>query len=153
MDTLNESREELRLFATWDVEGSRARRRDAAVASLVVHAVGVLALFAAPAWMWSPPLLREAPRQVVTPLVAPPAELTQRSPNTGKIAKTFDAKSLRPRPPLRAPPSPPSTTRPAAREPAPIPSLPEPPQVQIAENRLPTIAPPVLPPPAPEKPR
>ncbi|MGH9657689.1 MAG: energy transducer TonB family protein, partial [Bryobacteraceae bacterium] len=30
---------------------------------------------------------------------------------------------------------------------------PEPPQVQIAENRLPTIAPPVLPPPAPEKPK
>lgn len=58
----------------------------------------------------------------VTPLYAPVLEPTQRDPNKGKINRDFDADSLQPRPKVQIPDGPPSTTREAARTPAPVPA-------------------------------
>jgi TonB family protein len=69
-----------------------------------------------------------------TPLIEPPTELTQRAPNKGKITKEITADAVLARPRIQIPPSPPSTTRPAAKKntppPAPPPApLPEPPRI------------------------
>jgi TonB family protein len=72
----------------------------------------------------------------VTPLIAPPREITQTAPNRGKISKEFDIDSLLPRPPLHLPPGAPSQPRapraaviPPAPDPGPAPVI-EPPKVE-----------------------
>jgi TonB family protein len=84
----------------------------------------------------------------VTPLVAPPFELTQPDPNKGKISKSINMESLMPRPSLQAPRPTPSTTRPAAKttgpqhtfvappapKVAPAPQIAEPPKLETAMN-------------------
>ncbi|MEX2263297.1 MAG: TonB family protein [Bryobacteraceae bacterium] len=173
METVVESRSsergDLQLLLPWSDSRDRARHRQAAIGSLLVH---VLALTG---FMLAPPTKSAAPRRVamvrqVTPLVAPPPELTQRDPNKGRISKEFNVESLLPRPRVQIPPSPPSTTRPAAprpflptTRPSVTPTLPEPPKVEVAENSGPLhglpqqqeIAPPPPPPPqiAPEEPK
>jgi TonB family protein len=71
----------------------------------------------------------------VTPLIAPPTELTQREPNRGKISKSFNVESLQPRPRIQIPRSVPSRaaepSKPAAKPSQPAP-LPEPPNIQVA---------------------
>ncbi len=71
---------------------------------------------------------QEAPLRLdlrnITPLVAPPAELTQRAPNRGPISRELDLEGLRARAPLVAPQAPPLVaSRAAERVPPPPPPL------------------------------
>jgi TonB family protein len=87
---------------------------------------------------------RMAGLHILTPLIEPPSELTQKAPNRGKIGKEFDLESLRARPRLFIPPGP-RAGAPTVRVPdsgaAPPPTLPEPPKLDSSLARL---APPPL---------
>jgi TonB family protein len=115
--------------------------------TLAVHAL--LAVLALTVPMPAPPRV-EAPRIVAdlqrTPLVAPPRQLTQRDPNTGRISQEVNLPGLLARrSPVPLPPSPPAPTRPAAprtvdtppapavEPPKPQP-LPEPPKIDPPAN-------------------
>src|SRR5689334_19071590 len=127
--------EDLRFLLDWETESDRARSRRAGTVSIVVHVLGILALLLVPHQVFQ----TTPTAQRVTPLIAPPTELTQTAPNRGKITKEFNVAALQPRPRLQIPPSPPSTTRPKAPAlaiPSPKPSqpavLPEPPNIEDA---------------------
>lgn len=94
---------ELRLVLE-SYSGFRPPRRQAWAASLLLHAAAATALMLTPpartTLLRGPSVLFEKPTQ----LVAPPAELTQRAPNRGKVGREFDLESLLPRPALRLPP-------------------------------------------------
>ena len=101
--------------------------------------------------------------RTVTPLYLPNLEPTQTDPNKNKINRTFDENSLKPRPNIQIPQRQPSTTRAAARIPAPVTGqpeparLPEPPKIEAEAQQTKVIAPgavglPAAPPP-PEKPK
>lgn len=133
---------DLRLLTDWDDGGFRNRK--AGVISVVLHVVGIAALMLVPASYLSPPEIGTQTARVVTPLVAPPAEPTQITPNKGPLSKEFDAEALQPRPRIQVPPSPPSTTRAAAVRPslpspppAPPPSLAEPPKLEARATQPP----------------
>jgi TonB family protein len=117
---------ELHLLTEWGSTGDRKRERKAAVFSVLGHALAVVLLMAIPADWSEPEKPREAPR--VTPLVAPPVELTQRAPNKGKLSKEFDVVESQERPNIQIPQGAPSTKRPRAFRPA----LPQPPPVKAA---------------------
>jgi len=157
---------DLQLLTEWGDADGPARRRKAIVATLALHVAFVLVLAALP------PITatnQEAgPVHIVTPLIEPPTELTQKAPNRSKVSAEFELQSSAPRPRLNLPPGP----EPAPREkprpavipqsPAPKPdaqiSLPEPPKVDtgVKEPKIdvPQIAQ-TPPPPAPtvEKPK
>ena len=82
----------------------------------------------------------------ITPLVAPPAELTQKAPNKGKVSKEVNVEDLKPRPPSteRLPPAP--ATR--AFQP-PRPQNPAPPQPAARMTEPPKLDTPTDAPPAP----
>jgi len=94
---------------------------------------------------------------LITPLIEPPTELTQKAPNKAPIAKEVTVEALQAHPRIQVPNSPPSTTRPRAKiasppQPPPAP-LPEPPQLQAGNRdpQPPTVLPPGPPtPPAPQ---
>jgi len=99
----------------------------------------------------------------VTPIFAPVMEPTQNVPNKAKVNRDFDVDSLKPRPAVQIPDGPPSTTRAAAKAPAPIPTpkaevapkpLAEPPKVDTpvqAKNIVPpALGVPNAPPPPPQ---
>ncbi|MBI2686816.1 MAG: TonB family protein [Acidobacteria bacterium] len=99
----------------------------------------------------------------ITPVFAPSVEPTQNTPNKAKINRDFDVDSLKPRPAVQIPDGPPSTTRPAARAPVPLPvpanatppkPLAEPPRVEApiqARNIIPPqLGVPDSPPPPPQ---
>ena len=141
---------EVRLLLDWapPVEGRRILR--AGTWSVLLHALGIAALVLLPGGA----TVREGPHLLSalqsTPLVAPPAELTQKALNRGKVSKELDLESLLPRPRLFVPPES-STTRPAAA----VPSMPEPPKVDESSTKLAQLppqalgGPPQLPPPPP----
>ncbi len=127
--------EELRLLLDWNTAADQARSRRAGIFSIAAHALAILGLLLAPRQVFQTP--PETHR--VTPLIAPPTELTQTAPNRGKISKEFNVEALRPRPRIQVPSSPPSASRPKAPDlstPAPRPSqpaaLPEPPKIEVA---------------------
>jgi TonB family protein len=126
---------ELRLLTSW--EQDRGRVREAGVLSLAAHVAAIVALVLMPRGLISPP--RRTATQI-TPLIEPPAELTQKAPNKAPIAKEVTVEALQPRPRVQIPHSPPSTTRPAApisRPPQPPAApIPEPPRIE-AGNREP----------------
>jgi TonB family protein len=142
--------EDLRLLLDWYTEADRRRSRRAGTLSVLAHVLVTAALIAIPRQVFQ---MKEETHRV-TPLIAPPTELTQITPNRGKISKEFNVESLKPRPHIQVPPSPPSTTRPKAlalsmpnstpSRPAP---LPEPPKIEEASAgpKLPVAA--ALPPP------
>jgi TonB family protein len=144
-------KEDLRLLLDWYTEVDRQRTRRAGTLSVIAHVLVTLVLIAAPRQVFQ---MKEEIRRV-TPLVAPPNELTQTTPNRGKISKEFNVEALQPRPRMQVPPSPPSTTRPKALAlsmphvtaslPAP---LPEPPKIEeeATGSKLPIAAPPPPPP-------
>jgi len=119
------------------------------VASVLVHVAGIVLLVSLPeGFLDGPPPDRRAPQihQTVTPLVEPPTEFTQKAPNKGKIAKELDVAALQPRERIQVPQGAPSTTRPRALPPAPIPAppavqpaLPEPPKLEAANKELPKM--------------
>src|SRR5437899_8342584 len=127
MDTVIEPQRErnpdLRLLTDLGSAGIGVRWREAAVASVAGH-IGLWILLASlPSGVFQPPKRNLIVRKV-TPLVAPPFELTQPDPNKGKISKSVNIESLMPRPSIQMPHSAPSTTRPAAHTPGPpVPSL------------------------------
>jgi TonB family protein len=167
---------ELRLLLNWEQDHGRVRR--ASALSVAAHVVAVILLILIPRTVLSPPQ-REARR--ITPLIEPPTDLTQPTPNKGKISKEITADAEIERPRIHTPPSPPSSRRPAARipgpphppAPAPLPepphldasaqaprSLPPGPQVQtpppqIQEQEQPKLAleTPTAPPPSPSHPK
>jgi len=140
--------EDLRLLLNWDTEGDRRRSRRAGTLSVLAHLLVTVALIAVPRQVFQ---MKEETHRV-TPLTAPPTELTQTTPNRGKISKEFNVESFKPHPPIRVPPSPPATSRPLSipkslpSRPAP---LPEPPKIEEASAgpKLPMTAALPLPPP------
>jgi TonB family protein len=122
MDTVIEPQQqhdpELRLFTDLGSQGIGVRWREAAIASVSAHIALFLLLAALPSGVFQPPKRIVVVRKV-TPLVAPPFELTQPDPNKGKISKSVNIESLMPRPSIQMPRPTPSTTRPAAKTPAP----------------------------------
>jgi TonB family protein len=157
METVVQSVEnsaELHLLTTWEQDGRRVGR--AGVLSVAAHVAAIIALILMPRSLISPPRQTESH---ITPLIEPPTELTQKAPNKGPIAKEVSVEALQPRPKIRMPQAPPSTTRPAARinappQPPPTP-LPEPPRIE-AGTRVPQaprdlpVGPPVAQPIAPQ---
>ncbi|MGP8245674.1 MAG: TonB family protein [Bryobacteraceae bacterium] len=157
---------DLHLLTEWGDADGPVRRRKAALATVAVHAALILTLAALP------PITatndRAEPARIVTPLIEPPTELTQKAPNRSRISAEFELQPSAPRPRLNLPPGP----EPAPREkprpavipqsPAPKPeaqiSLPEPPKVDtgVKEPKIevPQIAQtPPPPPPSVEKPK
>ncbi len=125
---------ELNLLTTWGQDRERVGR--AGLLSVAAHVAAVVALILMPRSIVSPPRRMEP---TITPLIEPPTELTQKTPNKGPISKEITVEALQPRPKIQIPHSPPSTTRPAAKinsppQPAPVP-LPEPPKIE-AGNRV-----------------
>ncbi len=115
---------ELHLLTDWGDAGGSARRKRAAVVSLLVHAAVVLLLILVPIPYTEP--VRQAAFRLVTPLIEPPTVLTQPTPNKEKVPQDFNATELRARPRIQVPQGLPSTTRPQALRPSPVPSLPKP---------------------------
>lgn len=159
MDTLATPRGpdvlEIRFLTEWGNEDRGGRRRAGAL-SVLLHIVGITGLLMVPASYLAPPEREVATERTITPLVAPLTEPTQTAENKGPLSKEFDTAALLPRPRIQIPPSPPSTTRPAAIRP----SLPSPPPAAPAplaappqlEARTGAVAPPLPAPVAPPPP-
>lgn len=94
-----------------------------AAASAGFHLFLILALRDVP--MFEARSFREGPVISVrnaTPIYAPVMEPTQKEANKKKLDRDFDVDSLKPRPNVQIPHGAPSTTRPAARAPSPVPT-------------------------------
>jgi TonB family protein len=137
---------ELHLLTEWGDRNSRVRWREASVVSVLVHLAGIVVLMSLPAgFLDGPPPRRAAPQvhRIITPLIEPLTEFTQKAPNKGKVAKELDVAALQPRERIRAPQAPPSTTRPQAARPAPVPAapapLPEPPKLEAGNREAPKL--------------
>jgi len=103
---------DLQLLTQWGSPADSSRLKKAAVSSVLFHFVIIGLLLAAPA-DWSEPD-RPVAHHIVTPLVEPPTELTQRIPNKKPINKEFDSVAELERPNIQIPQAAPSTTRPRA---------------------------------------
>ena len=97
--------EDLRLLLNWDTEADHALHRRAGIISLAFHLIALIVLLLLPHEVFRSPVPVEARR--VTPLIAPPTELTQNTPNRAKISKEFNIQAVKPRPRIQIPPSPP----------------------------------------------
>jgi TonB family protein len=119
--------EDLRLLLNWENDADRLRTRRAGSVSIAVHVVAIVALLLVPRQVFQ---MKEEPHRV-TPLIAPPPDLTQTAPNRAKISKEFNVESVQPRPAIRVPRSAPHFSQPKPssppRQPAP---LPEPPKIE-----------------------
>src|SRR5579872_5967977 len=125
--------EDVRLLLAWNTEADQARSRRAGTISVAAHVLGIIILLSMPRQVFRvEPEVRH-----VTPLVAPPTELTQREPNRGKVSKSFNIESLQPRPRIQIPRSIPSRkaqlSKPAVEPSQPAP-LPEPPKIEAASK-------------------
>jgi TonB family protein len=139
---------DLQLLTQWGSPADGPRQRKAAVLSVLVHVVIIGLLLAVPdGWNEPPPREREH-HTIVTPLVEPPTELTQRAPNKKPVSKEFDSVAELERKSLQVPQGAPSSTRPRAFRPeapqpppqkasAPLPEAPKfdtaPPKVEVPQ--------------------
>ena len=127
---------ELHLLTSWGQD--RGRVREARLLSVAAHVAAIIALFLMPRSLTQPPRRMEP---LITPLIEPPTELTQKAPNKGPIAKEVSVEALQPHPRIQVPNSPPSTTRPQAKISSPpqppAAPLPEPPQIQAGNLQPP----------------
>jgi len=141
---------ELNLLTQWGDPATGPRSRRAALLSVAFHVLVITALALVPADFWYTPPRRSEPVIIrrVTPLVEPLTEFTQKRPNEGKLTKQIDIASLQPRDRIQTPKGAPSTTRQAARRPAPVPApvtpappapLPEPPKIEATNRDLPKV--------------
>ena len=141
--------EDLRLLLNWETDADRLRTRRAGSVSLIVHVTVIVALLLVPRQVFQ---MKEEPHRV-TPLIAPPVELTQTAPNRAKLSKEFNVESVQPRPAIRIPRSAPAFKQPKASSPAkpPVP-LPEPPKIEQETGgpKLPVAATAQAPPPPPQ---
>src|SRR4029079_6815691 len=121
---------DLHLLTEWGDPYGRTRTKRAAVLSVLVHvAIIALLLLLPEGFLDSPPPPQHAEvKRVITPLIEPLTELTQKPPNKGKINKEVNATDMNPRPRIQTPDAPPSTPRPRAAVPArtPVASAPPP---------------------------
>ncbi len=137
---------ELNLLTEWGSTGDRIRERKAALFSILGHVLVVVLLVAVPTDWSEPEKPRPAPR--VTPLIAPPVELTQTAPNKHKLSKEFDVVEAQERPNIQVPQGAPSTTRPRAFRPTPpqptpvkpTSPLPDAPKVDTPKPDVPLLA-------------
>lgn len=139
--------EELRLLLHWDTDRLRTRR--AGSVSIVVHVAAIVALLLVPRQAFQ---MKEEPHRV-TPLIAPPPDLTQTAPNRAKISKEFNVESAQPRPAIHVPRSAPAFTQPKPSSPPSQPApLPEPPKIEQETGgpKLPVAAAAQAPPPPPQ---
>jgi TonB family protein len=135
--------------------GSPNRWVRAGVLSLVVHLIlgpGILYVANQPLPTHNAPPQAENTRRV-TPLIAPPVELTQKAPNKAPLSKEFNLESMTPRPAARNFPNPGAAERPAvqkftpptpARAAVPSPAIPDAPsldpqQVRAIPNQIPVL--------------
>jgi TonB family protein len=139
---------DLQLLTQWGDPASRSRSREAAILSVAVHAAVIALLAFLPGDIFFSESNRRPEtaqvKRIITPLIEPLTELTQKAPNKGKVNKEFNATELKPRPNIQIPQGPPSTTRPRALQPpSPPPAavkpqpLPEPPKVEAAVKEPP----------------
>ena len=95
---------ELHLLTDWSDPGAGARHRKAAILTIAIHVLVVVALFTLPGL--------EGPRQAIertfTPLIEPPTELTQKAPNRSKVMAEFEVRSSPERPRVEMPQAPPA---------------------------------------------
>lgn len=141
--------EDLRLLLNWETDADRLRTRRAGSVSLIVHVTAIVALLLVPRQVFQ---MKEEPRRV-TPLIAPPVELTQTAPNRAKLSKEFNVESIRPRPAIHIPRSAPAFTQPKPSSPPSQPApLPEPPKIEQETGgpKLPVGAAAQAPPPPPQ---
>ncbi len=133
---------ELRLLLEDFFSLEQPRLSRVAAGSAAVHVFLIALVLALPAGL---PLVPDAPlrpRVAVTPLIAPPARLTQPEPNRAKVSQELTLEGLLPRPRLQAAsPAPPPRPfappgAPARRETAP--ATPEPPPLPASPPGLPT---------------
>ena len=138
---------ELHLLTDWSEVGQDDRRRKAAIGSLLTHVALIAIAISTPTWV--PPARELVAHQIITPLVEPITELTQKPPNTEKVKKEINAREVAPRPRIQVPQGEMSTTRPAA--PVPAPPTPPTPAPKAAppkpEPELPKVEARVTPPP------
>src|SRR5690242_15350213 len=101
--------DQLQLLTEWGDSFTRPRQKRAGVLSVVVHGGIIALLLLLPADLLVPPPEPEAPRkhEIITPLVEPITEFTQKDPNKGKVSHEIDVASLTPRPRIQAPQGPP----------------------------------------------
>jgi outer membrane biosynthesis protein TonB len=130
---------ELNLLTQWGDPGESDRRRTAAIATVIAHALAILILFLLPESFFEE---RRPPDVVrhITPIFEPLTRLTQKAPNTAKAPKEFtiEARQARPRQPAPAPAPSPAGPKPEPRQaaipqappPKPTQALPEPPKVE-----------------------
>ena len=144
---------ELNLLTEWGDPNSHSRTQKAAIVSVLVHVAAIMTLALLPESFYqvAPRPIQEIHR-VITPLIEPLTDLTQKAPNTGKVNKEFNSAAIEPRPRVRVPAPAPSTPKPVAARQAVIPAapapkpepavpLPEPPKVEavVKEPPLPPM--------------
>jgi TonB family protein len=137
---------DLQLLTQWGSPADGPRSRKAAVLSVLFHFLIIGLLVTVPN-MGSEPE-PEPVHQIVTPLILPPTELTQKAPNKKPISKEFDSVANLERPNIQVPKGALSTNRPRAfrpTPPAPTPQkatspLPEAPKVDAPKPEVPQIA-------------
>jgi TonB family protein len=125
--------------------------------SIAVHVALILILI----WVAglqppNPAELAEVSQKRVTPLVAPPFQLTQKAPNKGPLSKEFNLESIRPETSARnVQSSPGAASLPAQprhkfvapvqpKAPVPTPQIADAPSIETGQSRLPQQAPPAL---------
>jgi TonB family protein len=135
---------DLQLLTKWGEPGDRRRQGKAAVLSLLVHVVIGTFLLALPD-TGEPPPEPQHHHVIVTPLIEPPTELTQKAPNKKPISKEFDSVAELERLRVQIPQGSPSTARPRAFRPLDVPQpppqkatapLPEAPKVDTPSPRV-----------------
>lgn len=154
IETPRQQDDDLQLLTVWGAPDDSSRKWKALQWSAGLHiGVGILILLLPDAWFAAPPRLYS--RTQITPLVAPPARLTQPAPNRDRLSEEIKADNVIQRSRVQLPKSEPSTTRPAAARSG----SPEPPRKTEVAKAIPPKAPeppkeqakPIPPPPAPPK--
>jgi TonB family protein len=138
--------DDLRLLLDWTRNPDETDRlRKAAIGTGVIHLLLILVLATISGPTPTPSKYVQRERRV-TPLVDPPVELTQKSPNKGKISKELSVESIMPSIPVPTPApgtkgrkfAPPPTPEPP-KQPVAAPSVIEPPKIEQAQNTTPQI--------------
>lgn len=126
-----EAPREPQFLTKWGLEGERSRIRTAGIASVLAHLTAIVLVLSVPRIGSTPNQIPQHHR--MTPLIAPPSELTQTAPNKSKLSKEITAESSIPRPRIHIPRATrPPAMRAAAAPPPATPALPEPPKMDAA---------------------
>lgn len=144
--------DQLQLLTEWEDAFAPPRRKRAGVLSVMVHVavIAVILLLPSDFLVPSPEPPPPEKRVIVTPLIEPPTEFTQKDPNNGKVSHEIDMASLQPRAKIQTPqgppPAPKGTPKPAALPPMetapPKPTaapLPEPPKFEASQRDTPKL--------------